>query len=55
MKVGLELEEVKMTPSPIDCIMNIAFRVAASRTWKFTTTFEIYVDVESLPFHVEVD
>jgi len=35
--------------------MNIAFRVAASRTWKFATTFEIYVDVESLPFHVEVD
>lgn len=55
MKVGLKLKEIQMSPSPIDGIMNTAFRVAAFRTWKFTTKFEIYVDVESLSFQVELD
>ena len=55
MKVSLELEEVQMTPSPIDSIVNIASRVTALRTWEFTTPFEIYVDVELFPFQIEVD
>jgi hypothetical protein len=54
MKVCLKLEEVKMTPNPIDSIVNIAFEVAALRTWKFTTSFEIYVDVELFLLQVEV-
>ena len=53
--VGLKLEEIQISPSPIDCIMNAAFRVATFRTWEFATKFEIYVNVESLPFQVEVD
>ena len=46
MKVCLKLEEVKMTPDPIDSIVNIAFEVVALRTRIFATSFEIYVDVE---------
>jgi len=55
MKVGFKLEEIQMTPSPIDCIMNIASGVATLRAWKSTTTFEIYADVKSLLFQIEID
>jgi hypothetical protein len=54
MEICLELEEIQMPPSTIG-IMNIAFRVVAFRTWKFTTTFDLYVDVESLSSQIEVN
>jgi hypothetical protein len=50
MKVGLKLEEIQMTPNPIDSIVNLAFRVTALRTGKFATPFEIYVNIELLFF-----
>jgi hypothetical protein len=45
MQVGFELEEIQVTPSSIDCIMNMTFRIAAYWAKEPATTLKINAEV----------
>jgi hypothetical protein len=45
MQVCLELEEIQVTPSSIDRIMNMTFRIAAYWARKSAATLKINVEV----------
>jgi hypothetical protein len=55
MDIGLELEEVQVSPGPLDCIMNIATLFAAFWTGKFAAWLEIYVNIKLLSFGAEIN
>jgi hypothetical protein len=45
MQVGFELEEIQVTPSSIDCIMNMTLRIAAFWAREPAATLKINVEV----------
>jgi hypothetical protein len=55
MDIGLELEEVQVSPGSIDCIMNSATLFAAFWTGKLAAGLEIYVNIKLLYFGVEIN
>ncbi len=55
MNIGLELEEVQVSPGPLDCIMNIATLFVAFWTGKSAACLEIYMNIKLLSFGAEVN
>lgn len=55
MQVSFKLKEVQMAPRSLDCIMNIASRIAADGTRELASYLKINMKVQLLFFNIKID
>jgi len=55
VQIGLELKEIQVTPSSLDCIMNVTSRLTAKWARKLASCLEINVKVQLPLFNIKVD